>query len=60
MLFLAGILGTFVIYVEVYGAEEFNGNAGAGFAVLIYGLFVGFFLGVCGIALSILLHKRIP
>jgi hypothetical protein len=60
MLFLAGVFATFVINVLVYGDSEFNGNAGAGFAVLIEGIFVGFLLGFCGIALAVFLHKRIP
>jgi hypothetical protein len=45
----------------IYGTEEFNGNAGGGFAILIEGLLIGFIFAVfCGVPLCIFLSKRIP
>jgi hypothetical protein len=60
VLFVAGLLATFKVNLLIYGVEEFNGNAGAGFAVLTEGIFVGFILAVGGIPLSIILTKRLP
>jgi hypothetical protein len=38
LLFVVGFLATFMVNIWIYGAEEFNHNAGAGFAVLLEGL----------------------
>lgn len=59
LLFIVGILATFKVNLLIYGAEEFNGNAGAGFAVLLEGIFIGLALAVCGVPLSISFSKRI-
>jgi hypothetical protein len=59
-LFLVGVLAAFLINISIYGDEEFNHNAGAGFAVLLEGIALGIFLGSCGIVLAIFLKKRIP
>jgi hypothetical protein len=60
VLFVAGVLGTFKTNLLIYGEQEFDGNAGAGVAVLLEGVFVGFFLALGGIPLSIHLSARIP
>jgi hypothetical protein len=52
VLFVVGLLGTFKVNLLVYGAEEFNGNAGAGFAVLMEGLCIGLLLALGGVVLS--------
>jgi hypothetical protein len=59
VLFIAGVLATFQANILISGAEEFNGNAGGGFAVLMEGIFIGFALALCRIPLSIFLSKRI-
>jgi hypothetical protein len=59
LLFIAGVLVTFKVNLLIYGVEEFNGNAGAGLAVLLEGIFIGLVLAVCGIPLSIFVSKRI-
>jgi hypothetical protein len=59
VLFVSGLVGTFDVNLLIYGVEEFNGNAGAGFAVLIEGIFAGLVLAVCGIPLSIIVTKRL-
>ena len=59
MLFIVGVVATFKVNLLVYGVEEFNGNAGAGFAVLMEGIFIGSILAVGGIGLSIVLFRRI-
>ncbi len=58
--FIVGVLGTFKVNLLIYGFEEFNGNAGAGFAVLLEGVFIGLILAVCGVPISIVLSRRIP
>jgi hypothetical protein len=58
-IFIAGVLGTFHVNLLIYGADELNGNAGAGFAVLLEGICIGFILAVGGIPVSIVLSKRI-
>ena len=60
LLFIVGVLATFKINVLIYGVEEFNGNAGPGFAVLLEGVLIGVILAVCGVPLAIFLAKRIP
>jgi hypothetical protein len=60
VLFVAGLLATFKVNLLIYGVEKFNGNAGAGLAVLIEGIFAGLILAVCGIPLSIIVTKRLP
>jgi hypothetical protein len=59
-LFLLGVFAAFFINISIYGDEEFNHNAGAGFAVLIEGISLGILLGSCGIVLAIFLKKRLP
>jgi hypothetical protein len=41
VLFIAGVLATFRMNILIYGAEEFNVDAGAGFAVMMEGIFIG-------------------
>jgi hypothetical protein len=59
VLFIAGVLVTFKINLLICGAEEFNGNAGAGFGALMEGIFVGVLLAPCGIPVGMLLANRI-
>ena len=49
--FTAGIDVTFKLNLMHYGREAFNHDAGAGFAVLIEGLFAGTLLAIGGIVL---------
>jgi hypothetical protein len=60
VLFLLGVLAPFFLNVAIYGAEEFDGNAGAGFAVLMQGISLGILLGSCGIVLAFFMKKRLP
>jgi hypothetical protein len=60
VLFIVGVLGTSSVNLLIYGADEFNGNAGAKFAALMEGAFIGFILAVGGIPISIILSRRIP
>ena len=53
-------IAAFAISVSVYGAEAFDGDAGARVAVLIEGVFAGLFLGACGIGLAVFLDFRVP
>jgi hypothetical protein len=58
VLFVLGVLGTFHVNLLIYGSEAFDGDAGAGFAVLIEGVFMGLILAIGGIIVSVVLYKR--
>jgi hypothetical protein len=60
VLFIVGILATFEVNVLIYGLEEFNHNAGAGFAVLLEGSFVGILFAIIGIPLIVYFSDYIP
>jgi hypothetical protein len=59
-LFFLGFFAAFFINLLMYGNEEFSGNAGAGFAVLLEGIFLGTLLGCAGIVLAVVLRKHDP
>jgi len=48
-LFVFGIFVTFEANRVIYGAHEFEGNAGAGFAVLLEGICAGLVLAMVGL-----------
>jgi len=48
VLFFVGLLATFKVNVMIYGAEEFNGSVGPGFAVLLEGIAVGIAFAAVG------------
>jgi cytochrome c biogenesis factor len=52
--FVLGLLGTFVVNQAIYGSGEFDGNAGASFAVLVEGTTIGCLLAI--ITLFVALH----
>jgi hypothetical protein len=56
--FVLGLLITVRINFAVYGKEEFDGNAGANFGVLIEGLILGSILSIIGFFVVFRLTRR--
>jgi hypothetical protein len=60
VLFVIGVMATFAVNTVIYGFEEFDGNAGANFGVLMEGILAGIVLAVFGAALALYLFFRNP
>ena len=56
--FVLGLLITVRINFAVYGKQEFEGNAGANFAVLLEGLLIGLILSTIGFIAVFRLTRR--
>jgi hypothetical protein len=60
ILFVLGVFATFKTNLLIYGNQELDGNAGAGFAVLLEGICVGSVLALIGLPFVVHLINRIP
>lgn len=59
-LFVIGFIAVFVINLAIYGAQEFDGDAGAKFGMFGEAVAAGFVLSIVGFVVGARLARRIP